>query len=131
MLSAEHCEAAGTERRSVLSDRELGVAKANLKFALENCPVDGGVEEEDGDTTSRESVEALLERLDAVGANSIEATDLSEDEVKLLKAVGDYALEGCPIEGGMMRDDGSLVTRAELKDFREKIGALTPATAKR
>ncbi len=77
------------------------------------------------------SVEALLERLDAVGANSIGATDLSKDELKLLKAVGDYALDGCPIEGGMMRDDGSLITRAELKDFREKIGALTPATVER
>ncbi len=105
-----------------LTPDEIGVAKANLRFALENCPVDGGVLAEDGCSFSRESVEALTDRLEELGSSSGGA-GLSEDELKVMRAVADYALGECPIEGGLIRDDGSLVSRSELRAYRERIGA--------
>lgn len=94
-----------------LSGEELAVAKANLRFALDNCPVDGGLPLEDGCVSSREATEALLGRLEAMGTQGVKATDLAYEEVGLLKAIADYALDGCPIEGGMTLDDGILVSR--------------------
>ncbi|MGH9920031.1 MAG: hypothetical protein ACRD6W_14345 [Nitrososphaerales archaeon] len=117
-------KATGTEQVPMLSAEELEVAKANLRFALENCPVDGGILIEDGGTTSRESVEVLLKRLEAVETRTIEALGLSHEDVEILKALADYGLETCPVEGGMMLDDGRLVSKTDLRALREKIDAL-------
>jgi hypothetical protein len=115
-------QAERTDAEATLTPDEIGVAKANLRFALENCPVDGGVLAEDGCSFSRESVEALVGRLEERGSGSGVA-GLSEDELKVMRAVADYALDECPIEGGLIRDDGSLVSRSELRAYRERIGA--------
>ncbi len=112
------------EVRPIFSAEELEVAKANLTFALENCPVDGGIVTEDGDTSSRESVEALLRRLEAVGAQRMSNLDLGPGEIRLLEAVADYAIDTCPVEGGLVKDDGSLASRADVKALREKIETL-------
>jgi hypothetical protein len=120
-----HVEELETERTHVgptLTPDEIGVARANLRFALENCPVDGGVLAEDGCSFSRESVEALIGRLEGLGS-SPDGACLSEDELKVMRAVADYALDECPIEGGLIRDDGSLVSRSDLRVYRERIGA--------
>lgn len=117
-------EASRTENEPMLSAEELEVAKANLRFALENCPVDGGILIEDGGTTSRESVEGLLKRLEAVEARPTDALDLGNEDVNILKAVADYGLETCPVEGGMMLDDGRPVSKAALRALREKIDTL-------
>ncbi len=114
---------ATTEMRPMLSAQELQVARANLRFALDNCPVDGGVLLEDGGTTSRESVEALLGRLEAIDVQGVNSPDLSDDEAKMLEAVADYALEECPIEGGMVLDNGRLVSRADIRSLRQKVEA--------
>lgn len=119
----EELEAERTRVGPTLTADEIGVAKANLRFALENCPVDGGVLAEDGCSFSRESVEELIGRLEEPGWSSGGA-DLSENELRVMRAVADYALDECPIEGGLIRDDGSLVSRSELRAYRERIGAV-------
>lgn len=124
-------EATGTEHAPMLSAEEIGVAKANLRFALENCPLDGGILIEDGGTTSRESVEDLLGRLEAIEVRATDAPALSSEDVKALEAVADYGLETCPVEGGMMLDDGTPVSKADLRALREKIGALPLVVAPR
>ncbi len=125
------CEAEiGTKRGPMLSAQESEVARANLRFALENCPVDGGILIEDGGTTSRESVEDLVERLGANETRTIDALEFSREDFKVLKAVADYGLETCPVEGGMMADDGSPVSRTDLKALREKIQGLSLAAVR-
>jgi hypothetical protein len=114
-------EAAESVQEPALSGEELAMVKANLRFALDNCPVDGGLPLEDGSVSSREATEALLGRLEAMGTRVMKAADLAYEEVGLLKAIADYALDGCPIEGGMTLDDGSLVSRGELRALRDKI----------
>ena len=46
------------DRRTHPTREDVDVSKANLKFALENCPVDGGVPTEDGCSFSRETGES-------------------------------------------------------------------------
>jgi len=46
-----------------LSAEELRLIKANLAFAIENCPVEGGIVTEDGRFASGELVTTLLEKL--------------------------------------------------------------------
>lgn len=118
---AEMVEVTESVQEPALSGEELAVAKASLRFALDNCPVDGGLPLEDGCVSSREATEALLGRLEAMGTQGMKAADLAYEEVGLLKAIADYALDGCPIEGGMTLDDGSLVSRGELSALRDKI----------
>ena len=118
---AEMVEVTESVQEPALSGEELAVAKANLRFALDNCPVDGGLPLEDDCVSSREATEALLGRLEAMGTQGMKATDLSYEEVGLLKAIADYALDDCPIESGMTLDDGSLVSRRELRALRDKI----------
>jgi hypothetical protein len=48
-----------------LSAEELRLIKANLAFAIENCPVEGGIVTEDGTFSSRDSYEALLKKLES------------------------------------------------------------------
>ncbi|HUI00619.1 MAG TPA: hypothetical protein VLX56_03190 [Nitrososphaerales archaeon] len=105
-----------------LTEQELGVAKANLRFALENCPVDGGILVEDGCSFTRETVESLLSRLESWSPGAAAGTAPSDDDLKVMRALADYALEDCPIEGGLFLDDGSLVSRSDLRAYREKIG---------
>jgi len=106
-----------------LSGEEVQVAKANVKFALENCPVDGGILMEDGCAGSRESLEVLLKKLQLVEAQPTTGLDVGGEEVKLLSAVVGFALDFCPIEGGMMLDDGVLVSRENLTALREKLAS--------
>jgi hypothetical protein len=120
-LLAGIVEVAESVQKPALSGEELAVAKSNLRFALDNCPVDGGLPLEDGCVSSREATEALLGRLEAMGTQGMKPADLAYEEVGLLRAIADYALDGCPIEGGMTLDDGSLVSRGELRALRDKI----------
>ena len=112
----------GTEV-GALSGEEVQVAKANVVFALKNCPVDGGILTEDGCAFSRESLELLLKKLELVEAQPTTGPDLGREEVKLLSAVVGFALDYCPIEGGMMLDDGVLVSRENLTALREKLAS--------
>jgi hypothetical protein len=43
-----------------LSDKELRLAKANVAYALENCPVEGGIITEAGHFSTKDSFETLL-----------------------------------------------------------------------
>ncbi len=116
----EELKAARAHSASALTPEEIAIAKANLRFALENCPVDGGVLTEDGCSFSSQSVEVLLGRLEELKSTPLEGR-LAEDELEVMRAVADYALDECPVEGGLARDDGSLVLRSDLLAYRKRI----------
>ena len=50
-------------------------------------------------------------KLELVETQPTTGLDSSREEVKLLGAVVGFGLDYCPIEGGMMLDDGALVSR--------------------
>ena len=113
-----------TRPGGALTREELSVVTANLKFALANCPIDGGVLTEDGSASSEESVRVLLAKLEATMAHPISLKDLADGDVKLLKAIAEYAVKECPIDGAMMLDSGRFISKADLRALKERIVAL-------
>ena len=103
-----------------LSAEELKLAKANLGFALENCPIEGGIMTEDGSFSSRDSFEALLRKLEAVQIRAMNRLDLSEEELGFLIATAEYALTNCPVEG-IMTEDGQMASRELFAGLQEKL----------
>jgi hemerythrin-like domain-containing protein len=113
-----------------LSPEELGIAEASLRFALENCPVDGGILTEDGRTSSEESVEVLLKKLEAAKARPGRLDDLTEEEIKLLEALAEYAVQECPIDGTPLPESDRGLTKADIRALREKYRGLSQKGAK-
>ena len=103
-----------------LSAEELNLAKANMAFALENCPVEGAITTEDGSFSSRDSYEVLLKKLQVVQIKPVNALDLSKEELEFLIATADYALTNCPVEG-IMTEDGKMASREALKALHERL----------
>ena len=106
-----------------LTDKELRLAKANVAYALENCPVEGGIMTEDGHRSTQESFKALLEKLKAEDVKAVNKLKLNEDELNFLAAAASYASEYCPVEGGIMTEDGQFSTTADFAALREKLGS--------
>ncbi|MDG6971364.1 MAG: hemerythrin domain-containing protein [Nitrososphaerota archaeon] len=121
-------EGTQTELVAPLSREELSVVTANLRFALENCPVDGGVLTEDGSASSEESVRSLLKKLEAAKTRPISLRDLPNGEVKLLKAIAEYAIKECPIDGAMMLNSGRFISKDDLRSLKQKLDALPQTT---
>ena len=115
----------------MLSPDDLGIVKTNLRFALENCPVDGGVLTEDGNTTSEESLRVLLRKLEAAKNRPVGARDLAGEEIRLMKAVADYAIQECPIDGAVNLETGTLISKANIRAVRKKIAALSAPASER
>ena len=108
-----------------LSDKEFRLAKANVAYALENCPVEGGIMAEDGRFSSEKSFKVLLEKLKTVkDVKPVNKLEVNDEELKFLTAAASYATEYCPVEGGIMTEDGRLSTKVEFAALREKLKSL-------
>jgi hypothetical protein len=103
-----------------LSAEELRLAKANLTFAIENCPIEGGITAEDGSFSSRDSFEALLKKLQAMQIKPVNRVDLSNEDLGFLIATADYALTNCPVEG-IITEDGQMASRETFTALHEKL----------
>jgi hypothetical protein len=108
-----------------LSDKELRLAKANVAYALENCPVEGGIMTEAGHFSTKESFEALLKKLQSVTVKSVNKLDVSNEQLEFLLAAATYALEYCPVEGGMMTEDNQFSTKNDFTALRERLKTFT------
>jgi hypothetical protein len=108
-----------------LTDKELRLAKANVTYALENCPVEGGIMTEAGHFSTKQSFEELLKKLQAVAVKPINRLDVNNEEFEFLVAAATYALEYCPVEGGMMTEDGRFSTKEDFAALRERLKAFT------
>jgi rRNA maturation protein Nop10 len=108
-----------------LSDRELRLAKANVAYALENCPVEGGIMTEAGHFSTKQSFEALLKKLQTVAVKPLNRLDVNNEQLEFLVAAATYALEYCPVEGGMMTEDNRFSTKNDFAALREKLKTST------
>ena len=112
----------------MLSVQEKEIILANLRFALENCPLEGGILIEDGTTSSEQSVRTLLKKLEAPGGRQLKLVELGDNEIKLLKAINEYAVNECPIDSAMMLNSGRMITKDDLRELKSKFSGL-PKTA--
>jgi rRNA maturation protein Nop10 len=110
-----------------LTDKELRLAKANVAYALENCPVEGGIMTEAGHFSTKASFETLLKKLQAVTVQSVNTLEVSNEELEFLIAASAYALEYCPVEGGMMTEDNQFSTKNDFGALRQKLKTFTSA----
>jgi rRNA maturation protein Nop10 len=110
-----------------LTDKELRLAKANVAYALENCPVEGGIMTDAGHFSTKQSFETLLKKLQGVAVKSVNGLDVNNEELEFLVAAATYALEYCPVEGGMMTEDNRFSTKNDFTALREKLKTFTAA----
>jgi rRNA maturation protein Nop10 len=110
-----------------LTDKELRLAKANVAYALENCPVEGGIMTEAGHFSTKQSFEALLKKLQGIEVKPVNRLDVNDEELEFLLAAATYALEYCPVEGGMMTEDNRFSTKNDFAALRERLKTFTGA----
>ena len=79
-----------------LTEEELEVAEACVKFAMENCPVGGLLSKEDGTPLSLDELQTMQEKLEEI-ENSADLS-LGEDLTSNLRSVIGYTSENCPVE---------------------------------
>ncbi|HKM49906.1 MAG TPA: hypothetical protein VJZ75_01880 [Candidatus Bathyarchaeia archaeon] len=108
-----------------LTDKELKLAKANVAYALENCPVEGGIMTEAGHFSNKQSFETLLKKLQAVEIKPVNKLDVNNEELEFLTAAATYALEYCPVEGGMMTEDNQFSTKKDFAALRDRLKTFT------
>ena len=104
-----------------LTEDDLEVAEASVKFAMENCPVEGLLSKEDGTSISFDELQNLLEKL-----REIEKTPglrLGEEVTVTLRSVIGYTSENCPVEGVATFHDGRPISGRNIMTLDEKLRA--------
>jgi hypothetical protein len=110
-----------SRNRVILSSDELMLARANITYAVENCPVDGGIIDIDGHLSSESFYKALLEKLKAVQVKPVNELELSDEELNFLLATADYAANYCPVEGGIMTEEGKFSSKELIEALHDKL----------
>jgi hypothetical protein len=103
-----------------LTEDDFQVAEASVRFALENCPVEGVLSGEDGTPVSLDGLQTLLERLKEIEDRSMSASQLGEDALLRLKAVIEYTSENCPVESVAIFHDGRPISGRDIMTLAEK-----------
>jgi len=102
-----------------LTEDDLEVAEASVRFAMENCPVEGLLSREDGNSISLDDLQALLERIEE--AERTPGLKLSGDAVLTLRSVIEYTSENCPVEGAATFHDGRPISGKNIMTLGEKL----------
>jgi hypothetical protein len=109
------------KNRVILSSDELMLAKANITYAIENCPVEGGIIDIDGHLSSEGFYKALLEKLKAIQVKPVNELEVSDEELNFLVATADYAANYCPVEGGIMTEEGKFSSKELIQALHDKL----------
>jgi len=107
-----------------LTEQETRLARANIAYAIENCPVDGGIMTEDGQLSSPQLYEALKNKLQAIDLKSTNIIPVNDEELKFLISTAEYALENCPVEGKIMMEDGQFSSTEMFKAYLSKLRSI-------
>jgi hypothetical protein len=108
-----------TETR--LTEGDLEVAEASIRFAMENCPVEGVLTHDDGSSASLDELQALMENLRGLEGTSIAESTLGEGSTSQLRIVIDYTSENCPVEGVTAFHDGRRISGRDIVALAEKL----------
>jgi hypothetical protein len=104
-----------------LTEDDLEVAEASIRFAMENCPVEGLLSNEDGTAVTLDELQALLDRLNEIGRQQAPSVNLGEDLRAQLRNVIDYTNENCPVEGVSSFHDGRHISGRSITTLAEKL----------
>jgi hypothetical protein len=103
------------------TEDDLEVAEASVRFAMENCPVEGLLSKEDGTPVTLDDLEALLDRLKGIEGGQAPSVNIGEDIAAQLRNVIDYTSENCPVEGVAAFHDGRSVSGKNIAILAEKL----------
>jgi hypothetical protein len=102
-----------------LTENDLEVAEASVRFAMENCPVDGLLSKEDGSSISLDDLQALLDRVEEIERTP--GMRLGGDVLMTLRRVIDYTSENCPVEGVTTFHDGKQISGKNIMELDQKL----------
>jgi len=102
-----------------LTQDDMEVAEASVKFAMENCPVEGLLSKEDGTSISLDDLQTLLEKLQ--GYERTPGSKLDDDVAPTLRSVIDYTSQNCPVEGVSIFHDGRPISGRDIMVLDEKL----------
>lgn len=102
-----------------LTEDDLEVAEASVRFAMENCPVEGLLSNEDGSSVSLDDLQALLGNVEETERTS--GLKLSREVLMTLRSVLDYTSENCPVEGVATFRDGRPISGKNIMSLDEKL----------
>jgi len=104
-----------------LTDSELKLVRANIAYAIENCPVDGGIMTEDGHFSSKDYYDELQRKMKALPVKPTNRLDVEDEEMKFLIATAEYALDNCPVEGKIMMEDARFSSKEMFQALLNKL----------
>ena len=107
-----------------LTEQETKLSRANIAYAIENCPVDGGIVTEDGQLSSPQLYETLKNKLQAIDLKQTNTIPVNDEELKFLISTAEYALENCPVEGKIMMEDGQFSSAEMFKAYLSKLRSI-------
>jgi hypothetical protein len=67
-----------------LTDTELKLVRANNAYAIDNCPVDGGIMTEDGRFSTKDYYDRLHGKLKASQVKSTDKSEVNDEELRFL-----------------------------------------------
>ena len=104
-----------------LTDRELKLVRANIAYAIENCPVDGGIMTEDGHFSSKEYYDELQKKVKALPVRTTNKIAVDGEELAFMITTAEYALENCPVEGKIMMEDAQFSSKEMFQNLLKKL----------
>ena len=97
----------------------MEVAEASVKFAMENCPVEGLLSKEDGTPISLDDLQTMMEKLQETEKTpGIKTSDYITPD---LRSIIDYTSENCPVEGVATFHDGRQISGRDIMTLVEKL----------
>lgn len=103
-----------------LTEDDLEVAEASVKFAMESGPVEGVLSNDDGTSISIDDLQTLLERLDEIEKTPA-GMKLDGDILMTLGRVISYTSENCPVERAAAFRDGRPISGRDIMALHEKL----------
>ena len=104
-----------------LTQDDLEVAAASVRFAMENCPVEGLLSRKDGTPVTLGELQTLLDSLNDIEGRQATNASLSENLADQLTDVIGYTSENCPVEGVATFRDGRPVSGKSVATLAEKL----------
>ncbi|HXX72091.1 MAG TPA: hypothetical protein VEI80_00215 [Candidatus Acidoferrales bacterium] len=107
-----------------LTEDDLEVAEASIRFALQSCPVEGVLTGPNGAPVTYDSLQTLLEKLVESENRSDSGPQLGDDVLSQLKEVIGYTSENCPVENVSTFHDGRPILGVNVLALANKLSNL-------
>jgi len=104
-----------------LTEDDLEVAEASIRFALQSCPVEGVLTGPDGTPVTYDSLQTLLGKLEGLENQSDIGPQLDGDALGQLRSVIGYTSENCPVENVSTFHDGRPILGINILALAEKL----------